>query len=251
MKTHILLARVLACAALVLVAPGYSSEKIPVTGSGFVAKDDSLRTFFDAMALQLKEPVIVSKMAARKKITGNFEFHDPNALLEKLSLQLGLIWYFDGQAIYIYDASEMRNAVVSLRNVSLNEFNNFLKRSGLYNKNYPLRGDNRKGTFYVSGPPVYVDMVVNAATMMDKQNDGIELGRQKIGVMRLNNTFVGDRTYNLRDQKMVIPGIATAIERLLQGEEQPLGNIVSSEPRRCQRFQRMERKVKQQIMPVA
>lgn len=49
-------------------------------------------------------------------------------------------------------------------------------------------------------------------------------------VMRLNNTFVGDRTYNLRDQKMVIPGIATAIERLLQGEEQPLGNIVSSEP---------------------
>ncbi|ELO81857.1 type III secretion system outer membrane pore InvG, partial [Salmonella enterica subsp. enterica serovar Enteritidis str. 6.0562-1] len=117
-------------------------------------------------------------MAARKKITGNFEFHDPNALLEKLSLQLGLIWYFDGQAIYIYDASEMRNAVVSLRNVSLNEFNNFLKRSGLYNKNYPLRGDNRKGTFYVSGPPVYVDMVVNAATMMDKQNDGIELGRQ-------------------------------------------------------------------------
>lgn len=86
------------------------------------------------MALQLKEPVIVSKMAARKKITGNFEFHDPNALLEKLSLQLGLIWYFDGQAIYIYDASEMRNAVVSLRNVSLNEFNNFLKRSGLYNK---------------------------------------------------------------------------------------------------------------------
>ncbi|HCC0977834.1 TPA: virulence-associated secretory protein, partial [Salmonella enterica subsp. enterica serovar Paratyphi C] len=50
MKTHILLARVLACAALVLVTPGYSSEKIPVMGSGFVAKDDSLRTFFDAMA---------------------------------------------------------------------------------------------------------------------------------------------------------------------------------------------------------
>lgn len=124
---------------------------------------------------------MLAKWRHEKKITGNFEFHDPNALLEKLSLQLGLIWYFDGQAIYIYDASEMRNAVVSLRNVSLNEFNNFLKRSGLYNKNYPLRGDNRKGTFYVSGPPVYVDMVVNAATMMDKQNDGIELGRQKIG----------------------------------------------------------------------
>ncbi|MGK4678428.1 EscC/YscC/HrcC family type III secretion system outer membrane ring protein, partial [Salmonella enterica] len=75
----------------------------------------------------------------------------------------------------------------------------FRSRSGLYNKFYPLRGDNLKGTFYVSWPPVYVDMVVNAATMMDKQNDGIELGRPKIGERRLTNTFVGDRTYNLRD----------------------------------------------------
>lgn len=56
---------------------------------------------------------MLAKWRHEKKITGNFEFHDPNALLEKLSLQLGLIWYFDGQAIYIYDASEMRNAVVS------------------------------------------------------------------------------------------------------------------------------------------
>lgn len=73
MKTHILLARVLACAALVLVAL-VILVKIPVTGSGFVAKDDSLRTFFDAMALQLKEPVIVSKMAARKKLRATLSF---------------------------------------------------------------------------------------------------------------------------------------------------------------------------------
>ncbi len=60
--------------------------------------------------------------------------------------------------------------------------------------------------------------------------------------MRSNNTFVGDRTYNLRDQKMVIPGIATAIERLLQGEEQPLG-IVSSEPPAMPAFSaRMEKR---------
>ncbi|SUH13849.1 virulence associated secretory protein [Salmonella enterica subsp. enterica] len=94
---------------------------------------------------------------------------------------------------------------------------------------------------------VYVDMVVNAATMMDKQNDGIELGRQKIGVMRLNNTFVGDRTYNLRDQKWLSPVLPRPLKGYCRGEEQPLGNIVSSEPRRCQRFQRMEKKVKQQL----
>lgn len=37
---------------------------------GYVAKDDSLRSFFEAMAAKLNEPVIVSKLAARKKSQG-------------------------------------------------------------------------------------------------------------------------------------------------------------------------------------
>ncbi len=40
--------------------------------------------------------------------------------------------------------------------------------------------------------------------------------------MRLNNTFVGDRTYNLRDQKMVIPGIATTL-KVIAGRRAALG----------------------------
>ncbi|WP_269764990.1 type III secretion system outer membrane ring subunit SctC [Burkholderia ubonensis] len=199
-------------------------------GSGYVAKNESLRSFFDALAAQLEKPVIVSKLAARKQISGEFDLNGSQALLDKLSQQLGLIWYHDGQAIYIYDASEIRNAVVSLRNVSLGAFNDFLRRSGLYDRRYPLRGDARSGTFYVSGPAVFVDLVVNAATFMDKQSTGVELGRQKIGVVRLNNTFVSDRTYELRDQKIVIPGMATVVEKLLLGEGKPLQSAASTAP---------------------
>ncbi|WP_269766234.1 type III secretion system outer membrane ring subunit SctC [Burkholderia ubonensis] len=201
-------------------------------GSGYVAKNESLRSFFDALAAQLKKPIIVSKLAARKQISGEFDLNGSQALLDKLSQQLGLIWYHDGQAIYIYDASEIRNAVVSLRNVSLGTFNDFLRRSGLYDRRYPLRGDARNGTFYVSGPAVFVDLVVNAATFIDKQSHGVELGRQKIGVVRLNNTFVSDRSYELRDQKIVIPGMATVIEKLLLGEGKPLQSAANTAPLR-------------------
>lgn len=62
----------------------------------------------------------------------------------------------------------MCNVVVFLCNVLFNEFNNFLKCLGLYNKNYLLCGDNCKGIFYVLGLFVYVDMVVNVVIMMDK-----------------------------------------------------------------------------------
>ncbi|PRP70958.1 EscC/YscC/HrcC family type III secretion system outer membrane ring protein [Chromobacterium amazonense] len=224
MNKHLLGAWLLACATLLAFPSSWAANPAPIPSGGYVAKNDNLRSFFDALGAQLKKPVIVSKLAARKQVSGEFDLSGSQALLDKLSLQLGLVWYHDGQAIYIYDASETRNAVVSLHNVTLSSFNEFLRRSGLYDRRYPLRGDDRNGTFYVSGPPVFVDLVVNAAGFIDKQNNGLELGRQKIGVVRLNNTFVSDRSYQLRDQKIVIPGMATVIDKLLQGEEKPLQN---------------------------
>lgn len=235
MKRNILCAWLLAHTMLLAITPVRAAESVRTPANGYVAKKESLRNFFDAMAAQLKKPVVVSKLAARKQITGNFDFSNPFALLEDLSQQLGLIWYHDGQAIYVYDVSEIRNAVISVRSMSFAAFNEFLRRSGLYDKRYPLRGDGHNGTFYVSGPPVFVDLIVNTANLIDKQNDGIELGLQKIGVVRLNNTFVSDRVYALREQKIVIPGMATVIEQLLDEESNPLqssagGVSVSSRP---------------------
>ncbi|AUH51341.1 EscC/YscC/HrcC family type III secretion system outer membrane ring protein [Chromobacterium sp. ATCC 53434] len=234
MKKHLLCASLLGCALLsppLMAAPAAAAERA-ATDSGYIANKDSLRGFFDALSSRLKKPVIVSKLAARKQISGQFDLSNPQAMLEKMAQQLGLIWYHDGQAIYVYDAGETRSAVLSLRNVTLQAFNDFLRKSGLYDKRYPLRGDARRGTFYVSGPPVFVDLVSNAAAMMDKQSDGLDLGRQKIGVIRLGNTFVSDRSYELRDQKIVIPGMATVIEKLLEGEQKPLQKVAGAPPER-------------------
>ncbi|TFZ48690.1 EscC/YscC/HrcC family type III secretion system outer membrane ring protein [Serratia proteamaculans] len=222
MKRNILCAWLLTQTMLLAGFPAWAAEPIIKTGNGYVAKNESLSSFFVAMSAQLQKPIIISKQVTRKQISGDFDFSNPQELLEHISQQLGLIWYHDGQAIYVYDASETRNAVISLRTMSLKEFNEFLQRSGLYDKRYPLRGDTGHGTFYISGPPVFVDLVVNTANLIDKPKNGIELGRQKIGVLRLNNTFVNDRVYALREQKIIIPGVATVIEKLLQNETKPV-----------------------------
>lgn len=193
--------------------------------NGYVARNDSLNSFFEAMSTKLNKTVVVSKSASRKKINGNFNFRDPEALLDRLASQLGVIWYSDGQTIYIYDAEEIRNSVISLQNISLSAFKSFLKEAGLYDSRYPLKGDEQNGIVYISGPPIFVSIVTKTAALIDKQNNDIEMGRLKIGVFRLHNTFVNDRTYQLRDQSIVIPGIATVIEKLLTGEQQNLTGV--------------------------
>ncbi|MBC0427653.1 EscC/YscC/HrcC family type III secretion system outer membrane ring protein [Escherichia coli] len=199
------------------------------TANGYVANKENLRSFFETVSSYAGKPTIVSKLAMKKQISGNFDLTEPYALIERLSAQMGLIWYDDGKAIYIYDSSEMRNALINLRKVSTNEFNNFLKKSGLYNSRYEIKGGGN-GTFYVSGPPVYVDLVVNAAKLMEQNSDGIEIGRNKVGIIHLVNTFVNDRTYELRGEKIVIPGMAKVLSTLLNNNiKQSTGVNVLSE----------------------
>ncbi|MCK8665946.1 type III secretion system outer membrane ring subunit SctC [Pseudomonas azerbaijanoccidens] len=195
----------------------------------FEAREQSARTFFGELSGPLGKPVIVSKAAATKRVSGTFDLLTPQRTFERISLQMGLIWYSDGQAIYLYDASEFKSAMMSLQTLTVARLQAFLERSGLHDKRYPLRHDGLR-TFHVSGPPMYVDLVMQAAGMMDNQRSELLLGKQQIGVIQVRNTFVGDRKYELRDDKVTIPGLATVIEELLRGEKRGVEPMVAQAP---------------------
>ncbi len=207
-------------------APNLVSADPVRQGEGYLARQESLRTFFDALAAQLGKPVIASKAASRKTISGQFSMAQPQRTLERITRQMALIWYDDGQAVYVYDAAEAKNSVVSLNTITVDKLQAFLRRSGLLDTRYPLRDDGLR-TFYLSGPPIYVDLVIQAAQFMDTQSADLQLGQQRIGVIRLQNTFVGDRKYEMREDTVIVPGMATVIEQLLRGEKSSVETAVS------------------------
>jgi type III secretion protein C len=198
---------------------------------GFVANKDSLGVVLNALSSKLARPVIPSQKAGKKQLSGNFDLKNPWGMLERLSEQLGLIWYFDGQSVYVYDGSEIKSSMVSLHNISLAQLSAFLKSAGLYDKRYPLKGSPGSATFYISAPPVYVDIVLNSASYMDQQVTGglgPEQGQQQIAVIGLKNTFVSDRSFKLRDQTVQIPGIASVVQAILRdGDEQKVKGVVA------------------------
>jgi type III secretion system outer membrane ring protein len=195
----------------------------------FEAREQSARTFFSELSGSLGKPVIVSKVAANKRIGGTFDLRTPQRTFERLAAQMGLIWYSDGQAIYLYDASEIKSSIMALQTLTVDKLLAFLGRSGLHDARYPLRHDGLR-TFHVSGPPMYVDLVIQAAGLMDNQRSELLLGKQQIGVIHVRNTFVSDRNYELRDDKVTIPGLATVIEALLRGEKHGVEPQVAQVP---------------------
>ncbi|NWD27616.1 type III secretion system outer membrane ring subunit SctC [Pseudomonas yamanorum] len=189
-----------------------------VFGEPYKARDESLHTFFTALSLPLGLPIVVSQAAARKRISGAFDFDSAQPLLESVARQHGLIWYSDGQVLYLYDADEAKSSVVTLRHISVDILRGFMRRSGLDEARYPLRASGAR-VFYVSGPPNYVDHVLRLAQLMDRQRAELRMGPQRIGVVQVLNTHVADREYSMGDRTVTVPGMASMIEKLLEAEQ--------------------------------
>lgn len=180
---------------------------------GYIAAKDSVKQFFDALSARMKTPVIVSNQAAKKKISGTFDFSAPQRLLENITSNMGLVWYHDGNTLYIFDASELKNGVVRLKNSTVAEVKKFLVSSALYDDRYPLRTEAGSQAFYLSAPPVYFDLVLKTANYLDqlavREND-----TSSLITIPLYNSFVEDRKYRYRDEVITIPGVASVIRSL-------------------------------------
>lgn len=219
---------ILIAALMTSIIPAAGIANMPAE-QGYVARDEGVKGIFDALSSAMHKSIVLSKIATRKKISGEFDMARPEQVVDAVANQLSLIWYNDNQAIYIYDASEIRNAVIVLKNTSINVVINFLKSSGLYDTRYPIRADNRSQTFYVSGPPIYIDLIGNAAKFLDQKSDGFD-GRENLAVIPLFNTFIDDREYTYRSDKITIPGIASVVNRVMSGGEVPGGIVQMSPP---------------------
>lgn len=193
-----------------------------LTGAGYVAKNESIQYLFNALSSEARRPYILSKLAQKKTVTGDFDLTNPGRFLDKICNQIGLVWYDDGQSIFVYDNSELKNAVVMLRSASLTTLNEFLQRTALATTRYPIRGEARNNAFYVAGPPAYVDLVVNAATYLDDLYRNVDLTKQRISIIKLHNTFVSDRKMAIRDQQIVVPGIGKVIEGILANDRREM-----------------------------
>ncbi|MGY2291656.1 type III secretion system outer membrane ring subunit SctC [Pseudomonas sp. SDO528_S397] len=199
------LPRLLLCGLLLGSSPALSAL--------YQARDESLHTFFTALSVSLGQPVVVSPAAARKRLSGAFEFDQAQQVLETVAREQGLIWYGDGQVLYLYDASEAKSSVVALRHLSVDRLRNLMRRSGLDETRHPLRESGGR-VFYVSGPPNYVDHVLRLTQLMDRPRADLRTGAHTISVVQVLNTHVADRQYDLGKKTVTVPGMATLIEKL-------------------------------------
>lgn len=202
----------------------------------FIAVDTRIEQFFFVLSDKFNTPFILSQAVKKKRITGNFSLASPQEAFESMVRRMSLLYFNDGEAIYVYDNTEIEQSLFQVKNISIHDLKEYLQDVGLYDLRFPLRAGKDKRTFYLSGPPIYLKLVKAAADYLDnvaieKQqkivNSQVPTGSSRYGeefvqIFTLKNTFVQDRSYSLRDEKIVLPGITTVLQQLFHSQTQEI-----------------------------
>ncbi|QIF95643.1 type III secretion system outer membrane ring subunit SctC [Proteus vulgaris] len=199
----------------------------------FIAVDTRVEQFFLVLSDKLDKPFILSNAVKKERVTGNFDISSPEEAFELMVKRLSLLYFNDGKSIYIYESSEILQELFQVKNIGLIELKDYLQDVGLYDQRYPLRAGQDQRTFYISGPPVYIKLVKAAAEFLDNDaqekinentNNQVPVGSSRYGdefvqIFPLKNTFVQDRTYTLRDETVVLPGITSVLQQLFMSSK--------------------------------
>lgn len=199
----------------------------------FIAVDTRVEQFFLVLSDKLDKPFILSNAVKKERVTGNFDISSPEEAFELMVKRLSLLYFNDGKSIYIYESSEILQELFQVKNIGLIDLKGYLQDVGLYDQRYPLRAGQDQRTFYISGPPVYIKLVKAAAEFLDNDaqekinentNNQVPVGSSRYGdefvqIFPLKNTFIQDRTYTLRDETVVLPGITSVLQQLFMSSK--------------------------------
>lgn len=147
----------------------------------------------------------------------------PAQFLAAVSKAYGIIWYFDGAAVYFYPARAIHSRIFKLRGYSGTQVEALMRSLQLADPRYPLRYDKTQSALLVYGPPRHVEVVSAAVESLDV---GVTEGYRIVTrVVPLRYAWAADRQFG----ETVLPGVAALLRALYANQASNPGEGVNAQ----------------------
>lgn len=203
----------------------------------YVAEGESLRDVLVNFGANYEVSVVVSDKV-NDQVNGQFEHDEPLAFLQQLASLYNLVWYYDGNVLYVFKNSEVQSRLINLEQTGAAELKQALQRAGIWEPRFGWRPDADNRLVYVSGPPRYLELIEQTAVALEQQTQlrSEKTGPLAIEIFPLKYASATDRSIQYRDTDVEAPGLATILARLLSdagvqmvnGESNKKGPAVTS-----------------------
>jgi type III secretion protein C len=143
--------------------------------------------------------------------------HAPPDVLRVLKETHGISTFADGRVLHFFRSADIVSRMVRLRTVTMDRARNTLRRLGVEDRRFPLVFDDAERLVVIQGPKDYVDTVAAAVgTLDDQRPDNAQA--EEIRVFPLRFAWAQDKSVQNGTQTHALPGVASLLRRLFQGQ---------------------------------
>lgn len=194
----------------------------------YLTRGQSLRDFLRHFGSSQGLTVVVDP-AVEGSVVGSYNM-TPQSVMDMLSVQHALIWYYDGNILYVYPSGQAQSQTIRLNYGTVAQFRQQLVRLNVPDKRYPIKYDAETNTALVGGPKRYVDLINEVAHSLDqKEGSG---GTTDIQVFPLKYAWAADYTFTQGGREYKLPGVATVLRNLYQTNGAGARNLAVASGRR-------------------
>lgn len=170
-------------------------------------------------------PVLTSK-AVNDLFIGTLRDKQPDEILAYLSRLFGLIWYYNGQTLYIYKTNEMKSDLLMPSWQTGIALAAQLQASGLLDDQV-CRIKALEGYVQVFGVPSCIEQVSAMAKRLDDQAMNVNQNQEAVQVFPLKYATAEDSTYGYMNQSVVVPGVVTVLRDMTRDQSVSLHGTAS------------------------
>ena len=157
-------------------------------------------------------------------VTGRFSL-TPQSTLDYLAATYGLVWFYDGNVLYISPADSVVSDVIALPAQSTQRTLRSLEQLGLMDPRYPVIVDVGARVARVAGPRAYVDLIRNTLRAIDPNSAASD--EAAVRVYRLRYAYAADQKVDAASDT-VVPGLATVLSQLFPAQRQAAKSAAAS-----------------------
>ena len=183
-----------------------------------VARDMNLRTALDTFAVAEGIPLVMSE-GVQGVFSGDFKDIPSGEFLDRLATVHNLTWYYDGAALYLYGAGEVRTMLLDLQYMKAGEVRDMLAELGVEDSRFPLKTTSDDQIIMVAGPARYVSLIAELVARADKMREKRTFNEVEVRLFPLVNTWADDVSFSVSSPETVasIRGIAHILADMMSG----------------------------------
>ena len=217
---------------ILLLAPGAFASPVPWKSAVYshISNGEDLAELLRNFCAAHDLSAVLSERVSGT-VSGRFLRIPPGVFLKNICAAYGLLWYYDGGALYFFRSDERVSKVITLNGLKFPGLRRALERVGVEDDRFPLRSLSDQGVVYVSGPPRYVDAVTEIARELDEKAVSEAKARtagEVVRVFPLRHALADDLTLTFMDREMTVQGVATILRKIFQD---PGGGALTPEAR--------------------